>query len=294
MKVAVHNGQFHADEAFAIATLQMLGPVEYVRTRDEETLRGCDLRVDVGRKYNPDTGDYDHHQPETAGKRANGIPYAAFGLVWKHFGKQLCSKEVVKSIDAKLVQVLDATDTGFNLFKSEVDEIMPFGVQSVIDILMPTWKEDSDDIAVDTAFAKAVELASKILQRMIKIEQDELEGQQIIRGAIKSAADERLIILDKYAPWKQVVIQAAPNALFVVLPSWPDADNGWVLHAINSSPDTFDLRKSLPRAWSGKAGLELAELTGVPDAKFCHLAGFIAVCKTKEGCLSLARQALKS
>ena len=33
-----------------------------VRSRDPAVLKGCDIVVDVGGEYNPDTHRYDHHQ----------------------------------------------------------------------------------------------------------------------------------------------------------------------------------------------------------------------------------------
>ena len=57
-RIGTHNGVFQADDVFAIAALKRLYPdAEVVRTRKEEILSTCDLRVDVGAKYNPETGD---------------------------------------------------------------------------------------------------------------------------------------------------------------------------------------------------------------------------------------------
>jgi len=54
----------------------------------------------------------------------------------------------------------------------------------------------------------------------------------------------------------------------------------------------FGSRKELPEPWRGLNGAELAEVTGVPDAVFCHKAGFIAAAETREGALEMLRQAL--
>ena len=95
LRVATHSGSFHADEVFALATLRLhFGVIGIIRTRDPEELAACDLRIDVGRKYDPESGDFDHHQGD-AGERANGIRYASFGLVWKSFGAQVCGSEAI-------------------------------------------------------------------------------------------------------------------------------------------------------------------------------------------------------
>jgi len=87
--IAVHNGEFHTDDVFAVAILKLIYPnLIAIRTRDKDKLKEVDARVDVGFKYDPSSGDYDHHQKEGAGKRKNGVPYASAGLIWKHFGKK--------------------------------------------------------------------------------------------------------------------------------------------------------------------------------------------------------------
>ena len=47
-----------------------------------------------------------------------------------------------------------------------------------------------------------------------------------------------------------------------------------------------------PKSWSGKRGEELAEITGVKDAVFCHNDIFFAVAKSKEGAIELAKKAI--
>src|ERR1700712_5644296 len=109
IRVGTHSGSFHADEVFALATLRLAhGAIGIIRTRDAEALALCDLRVDVGRKYDPATGDFDHHQGD-AGERANGIRYASFGLVWRELGSQVCGSEAIaEDLDNALVAPIDA------------------------------------------------------------------------------------------------------------------------------------------------------------------------------------------
>jgi uncharacterized UPF0160 family protein len=296
MKIAIHSGRFHSDEAFAIATLKMLGPVDYVRTRDESVMKECDMRVDVGRKYNPETGDFDHHQPEGAGKRENGIPYAAFGLIWKQFGAKACGLQSVADIvETQLVQVLDAVDAGFDLFDNKISDVYPFGIDKAIDNMMPSWKnEDPSPQQIDELFKTAVDLASQILKNTIEKARDHLDGDEFVRQAIKNADDKRLIILNKYVPWQDVVIKEAPGALFVVLPAWPDPHDDWVINTVNIDSNSFQNRKKLPAAWAGLMESSFAEVSGVKDAKFCHSARFMAIAKSKVGCLELARLALEN
>ena len=72
MKIATHNGAFHADDAFSVAALLRVYPgADVVRTRDAGTLAACDLRVDVGGADCPETGDFDHHQRDRKSTRLN-------------------------------------------------------------------------------------------------------------------------------------------------------------------------------------------------------------------------------
>jgi uncharacterized UPF0160 family protein len=55
---------------------------------------------------------------------------------------------------------------------------------------------------------------------------------------------------------------------------------------------TFVNRRALPEAWGGLQAEELAAVTGVEDAVFCHTARFLAVARSQEGIRELVRQAL--
>src|ERR1035437_8220507 len=95
--ISTHNGTFHTDDVFAVATLSLFlnDKVTIVRTRDVDIIANADFVCDVGGEHDSARSRFDHHQQGGAGKRANGTPYAAFGLVWKEFGEQLSgSKEI--------------------------------------------------------------------------------------------------------------------------------------------------------------------------------------------------------
>jgi uncharacterized UPF0160 family protein len=142
------------------------------------------------------------------------------------------------------------------------------------------------------SFKSAVELAAKTLKNAIEKACDHIDGDEFVRNAIKNASDERLIILDKYVSWQDVVITEAPKALFVVLPAWPSPNDDWVIKTIDVEIGSFENRKKLPASWAGKINEELATVTGVSDAKFCHPARFMAITKSKAGVLKLAYLAL--
>jgi uncharacterized UPF0160 family protein len=291
MKVATHSGSFHADDVFAIAALSLLGePIEVVRTRDDETMAACDLRVDVGFASDPATGDFDHHQREGAGERASGIRYASFGLVWREYGARLCGGDaaVADRVDRSLVQAVDANDTGQAVVAPVLDGVRPMTVSGVIGGLNPTWEEDLTDEEERSRFDEAVALAARVLEREIASAAAQQRAVRLVSDAIAGAADPRVIALDRDVPWKEVVVGSAPEALFVVYPK----RQGWGLEAVPRVLGSFENRRDLPAAWAGLDGPELARLTGVEDAVFCHAKRFLVVARSREGIAELAEQAL--
>ena len=84
-----------------------------------------------------------------------------------------------------------------------------------------------------------------------------------------------------------------PEPLFVVVPRLGEGDKMiWRTGAIRDNLGSFINRRSFPVAWAGKREKELAEITGVSDALFCHNKLFVAYAKSKEGALALAKLAL--
>lgn len=76
-----HGAKFHADDVFAGALLRYMNP----NIRIDRVLQPPEhfdgLIFDIGR------GAYDHHQQD-AEVRENGVPYAAFGLLWRAYGSR--------------------------------------------------------------------------------------------------------------------------------------------------------------------------------------------------------------
>lgn len=288
-KIVTHNGRFHTDEVFSCATLSLIhgGAVEIVRSRDAEVMATADILVDVGGEYDVSRQRFDHHQEGGAGARENGVPYSSFGLVWKHYGKELVSSpSVVQAVDERLVQSIDASDNGIETF-SAVGELAPYLLQDITRSFSPAWNEARTD---DEGFFEAVEFAKKILTRVIVHAESFAEGARIVEGFYASAEDKRVIVLDGQYPWGET-LSAHPEPLYVVQPERSGAGN-WKIEAVRSVPHSFQNRKNFPEAWAGKQDEELAQITGVADAVFCHNKRFVAAARSKEGALELARLAV--
>ncbi len=292
MQVATHPGTFHADDVFAIAAHGLVhGPLEIVRTRDAEVQNGCEVRVDVGGRCDPAAGDFDHHQTGGAGERPNGIRFASFGLVWRTYGERLAgSAEAAEAIDERLVQGVDANDTGQTISEPLVDDIRPMTVSGVVAAMNPAWDEELTSEEEDARFAQAVALATGILERELAAAAAFARAQGLVREAIGRATDPRIIELDRNMPWRDTVVREAPDALIVMYPK----SDGWGMQAVPREPGEFANRRDLPASWAGLAGEELAAVTGVPDAVFSHAARFYVSARTREGIVELARRALAS
>jgi uncharacterized UPF0160 family protein len=288
MKVVTHNGRCHADDVFATATLQLkFGEgIEVVRTRDEGAIAEADIVYDVGHTYSPADRRFDHHQPDAPAPRENGVPYAAFGLVWKEFGEEICGDaEVARRVDEKLVQSIDAVDNGFATFDVRPGMPEPFSVDSAIGALRPTWLED--ETRHDAAFFEAVTLARRTLERVIDHESARVKGNALAREAYEKAEDRRLLVLDGPYP-HGAVTDAHPEILFSVS---PDVFAGrWNLKTVQD--ESFVSRKLLPEAWAGLRDGDLERATGVSGAVFCHRGRWFCAVKTKEAALALAALAL--
>lgn len=292
MQVATHPGNFHADDVFAVAVVGLArGPLHVIRTRDEALQAAADVRVDVGGRSDPATGDFDHHQKGGAGERPNGIRYASFGLVWRHHGPELAgSAEAARAIDERLVQGVDANDTGQTVSQALFEDVRPMTVSGVIAAMNADWDEELTAEQEDERFAEAVVLGTGILEREIAGAKAFQRARQLVHDAIARAGDPRVIVLERNMPWRDSVVNHAPDALFVLYPK----SDGWALQAVPRTLGAFGNRKNLPAEWAGRTGADLAAVTGVEDAVFCHTAGFYASARTREGITALVQRALSA
>ncbi len=290
MLVATHPGNFHADDVFAVATLGLaLGELDVVRTRDDALTARADLRVDVGGRAKPETGDFDHHQKGGAGERPNGIRYASFGLVWREHGARLAgSVEAAASIDERLVQGVDANDTGQAITKVLFADVRAMTVSGMIAAMNPAWDAELTAVEEDACFGEAVTLATQILERELAGSAAFQRARKLVWEAINRASDPQVVELQRNMPWREAVVTQAPEALFVVYPK----SDGWGLQAVPSALGGFGNRRDLPEAWAGLSRAELAAVSGVPDAIFCHSARFYASASSREGVMALVERAL--
>lgn len=290
IRIVTHSGTFHADELLAVAALELYfnGSIVYevVRSRDPLVWKTADFLIDVGGEYDPTANKFDHHQKGGSGKRENGVPYSAFGLIWKHFGEKICGDvSVADAVDRRLVQPIDLADNGIDVYRP-TNGIHPYLLHHIVVAFRPTWKEGEN---YDTRFAELVAFMKRILEREIAVERDNQEGKRIVEQIYRETKEKRIILIDGQYPWYEVLAKY-PEPLFVVKPKHQSTH--WEVECVRDDISSFVNRKDLPEAWAGQTDGALARQTGVPDAVFCHNGRYVAVARTKEGALRLAELAL--
>lgn len=292
MKIVTHSNTFHADDVFAVAVLLQVYPEASIeRTRDSGEIAKADIAVDVGLIYNPEENRFDHHQPGGAGVRDNGVPYAAFGLVWKKFGTKLSGNTAIaKEIDQKLVTPIDAIDNGVSISKPLFNDIKEYNISTIVSTFLP---EEGDKNFLDGQFMKAVQFATEILLREIEGSRREAQDMEELSRIARNSSSS-VLVLDRFMRGWDVLVDF-PGILFVVYPGRKEwGDDKWYIKTVRKNKVGFESKKLLPQPWAGLSGSKLIEASGVQDAEFCHKGRFLAAAWSKEGVLSLAKKALEA
>ena len=308
-----HNGIFHADDVFAAALLSL--------TADEiNIVRGTDTEIPEDKEnwiiFDIGEGELDHHSPKN--KEDNGchpgtnIPYAACGLVWKKYYKEILeaadcppryTESVFTRLETSLILGIDADDNGFdptadvlasmpNITDDQKARIVAqartgFTVSRLIKDFNPPWDSEMDQ---DDAFRDAVSFAKDILLNRIDSIISSLDGRDYVLRAIDYSANH-IMILDPFAPWEGVLYgqyrnPKAQDIWYVVSPA---LRGGWnVQCALANSDDRTTFRHPLPKEWYGLRYEELQKVSGIETAIFCHASGFLAGAETQADALAMA------
>jgi uncharacterized UPF0160 family protein len=310
MVIVTHGGKFHADDAWAVAVLNVVFPnSDIVRTRDPALIEAGDFAVDVGGIWDPATGRFDHHQKGFSGARLSGVPYASAGLVWKeygarcvsilaaeHTGHQLKEEDALQmayAIDADVVQYLDLSYVG-----AAKNAPGGYGLSAVISGFNVNWLDEQrlgygaeTDAFRLSQFRRAMAILTDIMVNAVKYRVGSLLALEQVRQSELLEGGRVLFLKNGALPWTAVVRKEMPKVLFVI--SHNVAEQRYMIHTVPLSPDNFDARADLPEAWAGLRDAELAAVTGVPDAGFCHNGRFIAAAKSFEGIRTMAKLALQ-
>lgn len=269
-KAYTHGGIFHADDVFATALLKILNP-------DIQVTRGNQIPEDFqGTIYDIGGGEFDHHQKDKR-IRENGVPYAAFGLLWEKYGEEILGKKAAEKFDTDFVQPLDYSD---NTGESNI-------LAQIIADRNTTWKEKEKDSTEE--FEKAVEFAKEILENRFRQILAKQEAYDLVRQeALK--CNSRILYLEKSMPWKEAV--KGLDILYVIYTS---PRGGYCIQAVPKDEENSGkaLKKPFPSSWCGETEEELQRITEVSTFRFCHAGGFLSVADTLEDAVKIAELAVK-
>jgi uncharacterized UPF0160 family protein len=288
LKVATHNGTFHADDAFAFAILRAAtaGRVELVRTRNADQLAAADVVFDVGGSYDRAARRYDHHMRDKP-LRDSGEPFSSAGLVWRDFGTAAVGNLLPAATPGVIAKIVDTMDRGLirdvDLMDNGAMAPSAGHVATVIEAFNPTFAED--DRQENAAFLQAVEVAAVMLARTCAHACAAALAEDTVADAARRAEDPRIIVLDRRVPWEEAVFDLElTDALYVVRP----AGDAWTCSAVAPERGSFAQRQPLPDAWGGLRDEAFAAETGVSDATFCHPARFVCGARSRQGAVALA------
>lgn len=287
-KVGTHHGKFHADEVMATAILKEIYEVEVVRTRDPKVLEKLDIVYDVG------GGEFDHHDTKKI-YRESGTPYAACGLIWNRFGRdvirywnpELSSGElesVFGYVDRMLMEGIDAVDNGL---KTSEPIINTMSISGIISGFNPPW---DSELPENEAFHDAVDFAASVLQNTLEQKLSVMRAKEQVIEAYRARTQPEILVLNAYCPWGQALqeIDKKEEVLFAVYPS----RDGYSLQTVRKKGGSMESRKDLPKAWAGKRDKVLGQIIGVDDAVFCHPARFIAGARSFPSIMKMAEMAV--
>lgn len=272
-----HSGKFHADDVFSAALLLYLNP-EITITRGNQVPENYEgLVFDIGR------GQYDHHQKNSR-IRDNGVPYAAFGLLWEKLGPEILGEELALKFDESFVQPLDINDN-----TGEKNELA-----TLIGNFNPGWDSKSSN---DEAFFQAVSVAGMILENKFerylgneradrRVEEVLTEHAASLASGDTPAENTNILILPEFIPCQKRLSET--NIAFVIFPS----NRGGYCIQPQKKEYSMNYKCSFPSSWLGLEGEELSLVTGLKSAAFCHKGGFLMTCGTLEDSVLACRSSL--
>lgn len=290
--LVTHSGGFHADEVLSSVILTRLHPqARIMRTRDADWITPAEGRIiyDVGRDFDVARMIFDHHQ-KSPPLRDDGQPYSSFGLIWRQFGRDYLAalqvpeadlEAIHAAIDVDLVLPIDLVDNGA---LSPTGPLADLSLPMLLESLKPVFDDRSPD-ADDCAFDGAVAIARAFVEAAVARKAAKHRAEAVVKAAIAAAGDGRVLELPMGMPFRSAITAAgADHLLFVIHPR----DTDWALTGIRRDADGFALRADLPAAWAGLTDGAFEAASGVPGARFCHNARFIAVAADRDAALRLA------
>lgn len=223
LRAQTHGGKFHSDDVFATLLIQRyceFFEMDFILERNDVINPENKLFYDIGEKYDPENGYFDHHQEDEnimhTVKKNNGKivmeKRSSFGLLWEYLGDIF--------LEGRAKWVFDTQ------FVSKIDHFDNYGGSDSICLAIRDLNH-KDFYARNAAsdaeqFEKAVELARIIFNSKINILRD---SQMFIEYVFKDANKRKvrssgILILDEYiAGTNSALGSKCPWVDFFIAPS---------------------------------------------------------------------------
>jgi len=293
-----------------------------VRTRDDLLLAECDIVIDVGGVYDHSKRRYDHHQTSFDHSFSSLVPAAKWstklssaGLVYLHYGREVISKIIASDmaenslnyiygkVYESFVEEIDAIDNGNPIGEGKQRYSIYTNLSSRVDSFNKTWNHVGHFNEME-AFEQAMKLiGSEFVETVLHVYQTWLPARLLVINALEKRFithySGRLLELSTPCPWKEHYFALEeelgndldPKIDFVFFEDF--ANKRWIIQSMPISPDSFELRKTLPLSWRNLIYDELSSISGIKDCIFCHTTGFLGGNKSREGIIKMAAKALE-
>lgn len=279
-KFVTHAGNFHADDVFSTVFMsRYFGNITVIRLKDYEDNDLSKIAYDIGR------GKFDHHQAGYDKKHSNGIHYCGFGLLWQEYGLDYLKKlnvsnfeDVFKVFDYLLVTNIDAFDNG----EADIDkDYNIYTIPSLIEMFRPRMDTNEDE---DECFLKACRFAEFLFDRILE---DAIIKVKVINKVrnLSNSIRNKILVLDEFIPYEYAIFYLNLDVDFVVYPS---NRGGWAARSVPTHYKGFIKRVPFKEEWAGLRDGELAKVSGIETAKFCHNKLFLFTADTREDALKAA------
>ncbi|OTF80925.1 UPF0160 protein MYG1, mitochondrial-like protein [Euroglyphus maynei] len=325
IKIGTHNGAFHCDESLACFMIKKLPSFEngtIIRSREMNELNSCDIVVDVGGIYDPDSKRFDHHQKTFdktlsdifPGKnpKIGNVKLSSAGLIYAHYGHEILARIldwnkdeqrtdiVFDMVYENFVKEIDAIDNGINMYQGEPIYHIHTNLSQRVANLKPRWNEEETPEILYERFLKAVELAGQEFVECVNYYGHSwFPARQIVMEAFDKRFENdpsgRIILFNVALPWIQHLFQIESENNVegqIAFAIFPDHDS-WRIRAVPVSESSFELRNPLKAEWRGLSSAEICRLSNINDCVFVHSTGFIGGNKTIDGALQMARESLQ-
>lgn len=307
-----HSGRFHTDEVFGTALLlQIYNIPEITRTRDEKILREAKknintIVIDVGREYNPEMNNYDHHQ-ESFGDTFSEeyvIPLSSCGLIWKHFGKEIIRtvvrekltddlvEKIYQSMYEKVFLSVDGNDNGIKSIMNMDDVKYNYFYNVTLDEIIGSFNlsDPKNDIEQAYQFNQAVTVCVQYFRNKIRQVSNNIINYEknlpYFSRVFERDHQKRYLYLDDDSVYYGIYIgdfDREKNVLFFITKK---SDYEFKIHTRRVRGGSFEIVAPIISQDDARA------LVG-DDLIFVHKAKFTGACKTLGSAVEVVEESIR-